>query len=114
MPVRGINTDQEVHIRVANPGGEETTLVLEPWGETFTMPPRAAFEVVGRGPSTDTIEISVQDGSIVVWGWAGSVLSLFHDETELGDATSRPSVPLSDNVTPTKYTSDRPVGKARR
>lgn len=90
MPGRRTSPSREVRIKVANPSDEETTLVLEPWGETFTMPPGAAIEVVGRGPDTDTVEISFQDEVISVWGWAGSVLSLFHGESELGDAKSRP------------------------
>ena len=61
------------------------------------MPAGAAFEVIGHGPLTDTLEISLDDDAIVVWGWTGSVLSLFHGATELGDARRRPAVPRGPN-----------------
>lgn len=83
----------EVRVRVANPHEQETILVLEPWGETYTMPAGASFDVIAEGPASDTLEITSNDAVIVVWGWPGSVIRLFHGDIELGDHLARPAVP---------------------
>jgi|RhiMetdeSRZDD1v2_1073273.scaffolds.fasta_scaffold332878_4 hypothetical protein len=56
---------------------------LEPWGDQFTMPPGAGFEVVARGPQGGTLEVESASDYIVVWGWVGSVLRVFHEGNEL-------------------------------
>lgn len=83
----------EVRVRVANPHEQGTVLVLEPWGETYTMPAGATFDVIAEGPATDTLEITSDAAAIVVWGWPGSVIMLFHGDIEVGDHLARPSVP---------------------
>lgn len=57
---------------------------LEPWGEEFEMPPAAIFQIVGRGPCGDGLEVAIDDKQITVWGWPGSVVTLFHEGAELG------------------------------
>ena len=80
-------------MRLINPRETETPLVLEPWGEMFTIAAGEAVEVLAEGPVTDTIEVAFEDGSIFVWGWPGSSVRLIHGDTELGSAARRPAVP---------------------
>lgn len=56
---------------------------LEPWGEEYTMPPGATFEVLARGPGGGALEVTIAEDHIAVWGWAGSVASLSHDGKRL-------------------------------
>lgn len=83
----------EVRVRVANPRDREATLVLEPWGETYFMPAGTTLDVIGEGPADDTFEITSDEAAIVVWGWPGSVVTLLHDNVEVGDRRARPAVP---------------------
>jgi hypothetical protein len=77
-----------VALRIANSQPRPVTFCLEPWGEVYEMPRDAVFEVVGRGPEGDSLEVNVTDGNITVYGWAGSVVELSYDGAELGPAMS--------------------------
>ena len=69
------------------------TLYLEPWGEQYTMAPEATFTAVARGPEGDTFEVEVSDNHIILYGWPGAVVTLFHEGKEIG--TGSPRGPLS-------------------
>lgn len=73
-----------VSLTVRNTRAVTVTFHLEPWGEEFSMLPGAAFQVVARGPEDDSLEVEVGDDWIMVYGWPGSVVWLFHDGQELG------------------------------
>ncbi len=57
---------------------------LEPWGEEYEMAAGAVFHVVARGPAGDALEVTISDEQIVVWGWPRSVVTLYHEDVELG------------------------------
>ena len=61
------------------------TLYLEPWGQQYTMAPEATFTAVARGPEGDTLEVEVSDNHIILYGWPGAVVTLFHEGKEIGD-----------------------------
>lgn len=48
------------------------------------MAPDTIFEVVARGPDRDFLEIQCGDNQIALYGWTGSVVSVFQDGVELG------------------------------
>jgi hypothetical protein len=48
------------------------------------MAPGATFEVVARGPDQDPFEVEYGDNHITLYGWTGSVVSVFQDGVELG------------------------------
>jgi hypothetical protein len=73
-----------VSLTVRNVRAVAVTFHLEPWGEEYPMPPGAAFQVVARGPEGDSLELEAGDDGIIVYGWPGSVVWLFHDGQELG------------------------------
>lgn len=81
-------------VRIVNPSDAEMTFILEPWGETYPMPPHAEFVITGSGPEGDGPEIACTANVVTVWGWPGSVLRVFHREVELGPAgVARPPMP---------------------
>ncbi len=53
------------------------TLVLEPWGERYTMEPHAAFDVAFFGAPGERLEIERSDGAITVKAGRRSVVRLF-------------------------------------
>ncbi len=76
--------------RVNNESDETVTFALEPWGDTYPMQPHQTFEVTAEGPENDRgVEIDFRGDAIVVYGWSGSVLSLFNNGMELGSGTSK-------------------------
>jgi hypothetical protein len=77
-----------VTLRITNSEPRTVTFCLEPWGEVYDMPRGAIFEVVGRGPEGDSLQVDVTAGRITVYGWAGSAVQLLHEGVELGPSLS--------------------------
>ena len=71
-------------LQLTNAHSEAIRFYLEPWGEEYTMPSGATFEVVARGPQGGSLDVAVADDAITIWGWAGSVVALLHEGTLLG------------------------------
>ena len=96
MPRSSAIQEYTTSLRVYNAHAIPITLHLEPWGEQYTMPPDATFVVVARGPEGDGLEVACAEEHIVVYGWPGSVVTLFHAGKEVGAGTSeRIPVPLT-------------------
>jgi hypothetical protein len=97
MPCDPETKDYVTSLRVYNARSVPLTLYLEPWGEQYTMAPEATFTAVAKGPEGDTLEMEWADNHIVLYGWAGSVVTLFHEGKEVGSETSErapvPSTP---------------------
>lgn len=70
-------------LRVTNRRETELTFYLEPWGEQFIMAPGATFHVVAKGPDGDSLEVEYGDNYVSLYGWIGSVVSVFKDGIEL-------------------------------
>lgn len=70
-------------LRVCNSRSIAVTFSLEPWGEQYTLAPEETFEIVARGPEGDALEVEFADDRIILYGWPGSVVTLFYKGTEL-------------------------------
>lgn len=75
-------------LRVGNSRSVALTFCLEPWGEQYPMAPEAIFDVVARGPKGDSLEVEFADDHIVLYGWPGSIVTIFHEGIELGAGCS--------------------------
>ncbi len=61
------------------------TLVVEPWGAMYPMPPDSRLDVTASGPAEgDQVEIAVGQDRIEVWGWRGATYAVFRDGVRLG------------------------------
>lgn len=84
-------------LRICNSRSVALTFCLEPWGEQYPMAPEGIFEVVARGPKGDSLEVEFADDQIVLYGWPGSIVAVFHEGIELGagglERTPVPSTP---------------------
>ena len=84
-------------LRVCNSRSMAITFFLEPWGEQYRLAPEETFEIVARGPEGDSLEVEFADDQIIVYGWPGSVVTLFRKGMELGagdaERTSAPATP---------------------
>lgn len=86
-------------LRVCNVHDIPMTLYLEPWGEQYTMAPEGTFLVVARGPQGDALEVECAEDHLVLYGWPGSVVTLFHAGKEMGIGTvERAPVPLTPHL----------------
>jgi len=47
------------------------------------MEPGQIFDVVAQGPAGGILEIVIEADYFVVWGWAGSVVAVYHDGKRL-------------------------------
>ena len=84
MAAKTTGAESVVATRLVNSRDVAIQFCLEPWGEQYEMLPAAIFDVVARGPEGDALEVTIGDDQITVWGWPGSVVTLFHNGTELG------------------------------
>lgn len=68
-----------------NGQNQDLLLIVEPWAEQYMLEPGMTIEIVGiGGDPSDHFEISLQPDAIVVYGWAGSIVSVLHNGSELG------------------------------
>lgn len=84
-----------VQLRFSNDRSKPCTFALEPWGDTYPMNPGETFEVIAEGPAENyQLEVIDSDEHIIVAGWSGSVISVFHCGQELGEGSGpRPPCP---------------------
>lgn len=75
--------EKTTNIDIVNDLGMEVTFHLEPWGRQYPMSPGEAFTVVGQGPPDGDLELRIEPNAIIVWGWGGSVVTVFRDGEEL-------------------------------
>ena len=85
-------------VRIRNGQPLAVQFVLEPWGEIYTMPTGAVFLVIASALRMGELEVDCTQDSITVYGWPGSTVRLFHDDTELGSGSGMrsevPNTPL--------------------
>jgi hypothetical protein len=84
MPYDPETKEYVASLRIYNSRSITLTFSLEPWGEQYKLAPEETFEVVARGPEGDSLEVAFADDQIILYGWPGSVVTLFHKGTELG------------------------------
>ena len=108
MPSRRTRTESSVRVRLVNPREAAVQLVIEPWGETYSIPPDDAVDIKAWGPEGEALEIAHEPEAIVVWGWPGSTVRVFHNAEELGGAHGRPPVP---GATPVAKAPESPESK---
>jgi hypothetical protein len=73
-PTRGSASLVKSAIRVANVNSEPLRLRVEPWGREFDLLGGASQEIDFEGPDGGMIEVEVQPGEVVVYGWVGSTV----------------------------------------
>ena len=78
------------HLRLHNARDVEVIFVLEPWGQQCPMPAGATFEVTARGPEGDWLEVKVEEDSVTVYGWPGSLVRVFHGAEIVADGDHPP------------------------
>jgi hypothetical protein len=96
MPKSLATQEYTTSLRVCNAHASPITLYLEPWGEQYTMPPETTFVVVACGPVGDVLEVECAAEHIVLYGWPGSVVTLFQAGKKVGTSPAeRAPVPLT-------------------
>ena len=89
MPYDPETKEYVTSLRVCSSRSMALTFSLEPWGEQYKLAPEETFEIIARGPEGDSLEVEFADDQIIVYGWPGSVVTLFHKGTELGATDSK-------------------------
>lgn len=67
------------HLRVQNSHLQPVTISLEPWGEELMISPNATYEISASGPEGDCLHVDFTPARISVYGWSGSVISVYHN-----------------------------------
>lgn len=74
--------EYEMTIIVSNAHATDFTLVLEPWGRSYAMPPQASYTIVFRSlvppQPPNTVEVVYGTDQIAVYGWVGCLLAVYH------------------------------------
>ena len=86
---------------ISNQSNRPLTLHVEPWGEQIPMPAGSRFQLVAVAKEQGEMEIQFEENDVLVWGWTGSVLTVFSNGKEMGDVpgSERPAVPAVPNAT---------------
>ncbi len=92
MHERDGTVEYTVTLPISNARSVSLTLILEPWGDEYTVSPGVVFEVVARGPVGGSLHVEAGEDYIAVYAWSGSVITLFHDGVSIG-GSDRPPVP---------------------
>jgi hypothetical protein len=71
-------------ISIINKTERPLTFHLEPWGRQLPMPAGSRFQVVAEAKQQGEIEIEYEENDILVWGWQGSILTIFSNGREIG------------------------------
>jgi hypothetical protein len=91
-----VNQIHTQRLRVSNYGSEPITLCLEPWADEIPVPSKVTFEIVAEGPDGNCLEVTYRERRISVYGWSGSVLSVFHE----GDRLVECAIPVPPTPPP--------------
>src|SRR5215471_15155543 len=70
-------TDQ---LRIKNSHVQPLRLHIEPWAEEVLILPNVLYQIVAEGPRGDHLELEFAEGKITIYGWPGSVLSVFQGQ----------------------------------
>ena len=96
-----VDQNHTQRLRVSNIYSEPITLCLEPWGDEISIPSNVSFEIVAEGPKGDHLEVTYEERRVSVYGWSGSILSVFHDGERLVEcAIPAPRTPPLSLPTP--------------
>ena len=80
-------------ISICNRTNKQITLHVEPWGKQIPMPADSSFQVVAEAREPGELEIQYEENDILVWGWTGSILTIFANGRETG--SKRAEVPTT-------------------
>jgi len=68
--------------RITNSSGVPKRLILEPWGEEYSLPVGSVLEILAEGlPGAP--EFDFADECLTIYAWSGSTLTLVLDGAEL-------------------------------
>jgi len=68
---------------IRNPLAERVTLCIEPWANELFIPPGDTYLVTFEGPEGQFPAVEWGERRITVYGWSGSVASIFRGEEKL-------------------------------
>jgi len=78
-----VDQNHTQRLRVSNIYSEPIILCLEPWADEILIPSKVSFEIVAEGPKGDHLEVTFEERRVSVYGWSGSILSVFQDGEKL-------------------------------
>jgi|ERR1700691_4847361 hypothetical protein len=73
------------YLRIRNSHSHPVTMSLEPWGEELSISPKATYELAARGPEGDCLHVDFAPTLITIYGWSGSVLTVYHEGKVIKD-----------------------------
>ena len=91
-----------MRVSVRNAEDEVMTLHLEPWGDDIPMAAGETIVILAHGPVPDDLAMGSEDGRIVVWGCAGSMMTLYRDGVQIAGLACMmaPAQPMAQGPTP--------------
>jgi len=82
------------HLWIRNSHDEAITFCIEPWADELMMQPGVSYLVQFEGPEGEFPAVDWSKDKVTVYGWSGSVASVFcNDEEIITCSTAVPSMP---------------------
>jgi hypothetical protein len=86
------NASRAEHVNLNNYQTHALQLIIEPWAEVLVMPPGAGYDIIFEGPPDHSLRMEIGERKIVIYGWSGSIVSVFDKERIICDC----SIPVPD------------------
>jgi len=83
------------YLMIKNSHAQQQRLHIEPWAEELAISTNTTYQIVAEGPLSGCLEVEIAEGTITVYGWPGSVLTVFHGKKALCEC-STPAPPLPE------------------
>jgi hypothetical protein len=81
------------YVRIHSRQKQPVVLHLEPWGEEIQMRAGSWLDIAAEGPNDGCIEIEFESENIFVYGWSGSILSVYQNGEVCDCSLPAPALP---------------------
>ena len=78
-------------IKLRNDQPRPLDVYIEPWGDHLVLPPGATFNVAAHSSLAGALEVSVDAGSMTVYGWSGTTFEVYSAD---GGLLAQSSIPV--------------------
>jgi len=73
------SAEYSVTLEFINSRSVPLDIVLEPWGEVYSLPPKSSVKLVATDQSPPLMEVETSDDAIIIWAEGQTEVALFRE-----------------------------------